>query len=281
MANLIAIGIFHELRQLVVQYPQGRPHHVHRRPRPVAGDGLHREVEAVRVHLRAAEILSTQLSGLGGTPVAKDAVSMPRHLDRIFDVQFKDFSRTSLNEFDLFVQAETLRRRRIGHVLIHRDDGLVIHHAGGHGHKLRVVLGDPLLGFANHLEALILLHLGNDDAILPSVHAILQCGISEGTGPNSFKGGPIRSLELARLLGIVLKVEMRHRQDLVFLVGDIQRKQSGALRALALTAILRQRHAIIWRDITHPVRRQGDEAHPVRNELVKENCVIFLHLDKL
>lgn len=34
------------------------------------------------------------------------------------------------------------------------------------------------------------------------------------------------------------------------------------LRTLALTAILRQSHAIIWRDIAHTVRRQGDEAHP-------------------
>jgi hypothetical protein len=54
----------HKLRQLVVQYPKGRPHHVHSRAGTVAGYGLHREVETVRVHLRTAEIFSAQFSRL-------------------------------------------------------------------------------------------------------------------------------------------------------------------------------------------------------------------------
>ena len=54
------------------------------------------------------------------------------------------------------------------------------------------------------------LHLGNDDAIFPSIHAIFQCGISERTGPNAFPGGPIGPLELTRLLGVVLQGETEH-----------------------------------------------------------------------
>ena len=52
------------------------------------------------------------------------------------------------------------------------------------------------------------LHLGDDDAILPSIHAIFQSRISEGTGSHPFPGWPVRALELARLLGIVLRKEM-------------------------------------------------------------------------
>ena len=48
-----------------------------------------------------------------------------------------------LHKFNLFIQCQALWRRSIGQVLVHRDDGLVVHDAGGHRHKLRVVFGDP------------------------------------------------------------------------------------------------------------------------------------------
>ena len=43
------IPSIHKLGQLVIQYPKGRPHHVHGAPRPVDCHGFHGEVEHVGV----------------------------------------------------------------------------------------------------------------------------------------------------------------------------------------------------------------------------------------
>ena len=58
------------------------------------------------------------------------------------------------------------------------------------------------LGFANHLEGLVFLHLRDDDAIFPPVHLLIQRGISKRTTPDLLPGRPIRTIELPRFLRV-------------------------------------------------------------------------------
>merc|ERR1712032_1028830 len=105
----------------------------------------------------------------GDALVAEDAVVQPGNFNMVFDVELKNFPRAALQKPNLVI-----KRQPVDHLPVQIYDLLVSHSSGGNWAELGVVLRYPFARRHEHLHRLALLHLYDDNAVLPVVRLLVE-----------------------------------------------------------------------------------------------------------